>query len=116
MEGDVTMRNLKDDIYGVIDIGTVLIVGIAFAGLMMIAYLVWVLRDQFMPPVYPGSTGYPGSTPALNSSWNETYANLNRSMDNVTGGFDDAINLILVAVTIAILAIAIGALLMLRGR
>jgi hypothetical protein len=37
-------------------------------------------------------------------------------MTNITTGFDNAIALILVAITIFILAIAISALLMLRGR
>jgi len=110
------MRSLRDSIDGVVDLGIILMVGIVFAGLMVVAYLIWTLRDMFGVPVYPGSLGYPLSTPAKNLSWNATYGNINRSINNVTGGFDDAINLILVAITIFILAIAISALLMLRGR
>ena len=87
------MRSLKDNVLGMVDLGVVLMVGIAFAGLMVIAYIIWTLQDQL------GATG--------------SAAN---SIKNVTDGFDDAVNLLLVAVTIFILAIAISALLMLRGR
>ena len=87
------MRSLKDSLYGVIDLSTVLMVGIAFVGLMVVAYIIWTINDQL------GATG-----DAANS------------IANVTTGFDDAVNLLLIAVTIFILAIAISALLMLRGR
>ena len=87
------MRSLKDNIYGVIDLSIVLAIVVAFVGLMVVAYIVWTINDQL------DATGS-----ALNT------------MRNVTGGFDDAVNLILIAVTIFILAIAISALLMLRGR
>ena len=90
------MRSLKDSVHGVIDLGVVLMVGIAFAGLMVIAYIIWTVQDML-------STG-------------TTSAFANRSIKNVTDGFDDAVNLLLVAITIFILAIAISALLMLRGR
>ena len=87
------MRSLSKDGRGVVDLGVVLMIGVVFAALMVIAYIIWTLDDQL------GATG-----DAANS------------IANVTGGFDDAVNLILVAITIFILAIAIGALLMLRGR
>ena len=87
------IRSLLDDSKAVIDLGVVLIIGVAFAALMVVSYIIWTLDDQL------GATGQ-----------------AQRSIDNVTAGFDDAINLILVAVTIFILAIAISALLMLRGR
>jgi len=87
------MRSLKDNLLGMVDLGVVLMVGIAFAGLMVIAYIIWTLQDQL------DATGSAA-----------------RSIENVTDGFDDAVNLLLVAVTIFILAIAISALLMLRGR
>ena len=90
------MRSLKDNLLGMVDLGVVLMVGIAFAGLMVIAYIIWTVQDML-------STG-------------TTSAFANRSIKNVTDGFDDAVNLLLVAVTIFILAIAISALLMLRGR
>ena len=87
------MRSLMDNAKGVVDLGVVLMIGIVFAGLMVIAYIIWTLQSQL------GATG-----------------NAGRSIANITGGFDNAVNLILVAITIFILAIAIAALLMLRGR
>ena len=87
------MRSLLKNTNGVVDLGVVLMIGIAFAALMVIAYIIWTLKDQL------AATG----DAAL-------------SIANVTGGFDDAVNLLLVAITIFILAIAISALLMLRGR
>ena len=60
---------------------------------MVVAYIIWTLNDQL------GATG-----DAANS------------IANITAGFDNAVNLLLVAITIFILAIAIAALLMLRGR
>ena len=68
-------------------------VGIAFAGLMVIAFILYEVKDSL------SATG-----DALNT------------VTNVTKGFDDAVALILIAITIFILAIAISALLMLRGR
>ena len=90
------MRSLKDNAYGVIDLGVVLMIGIAFAALMVIAYIIWTVKDQLVTT--------------------STSAETNASIANITGGFDDAVNLMLIAITIFILAIAISALLMLRGR
>ena len=87
------MKSLLKDTKAVVDLGVVLMIGIAFAALMVGAYIIWTLQDQL------GATG-----DAANS------------IANVTTGFDDAVNLLLVAITIFILAIAISALLMLRGR
>ena len=87
------IRSLLKDTKGVVDLGVVLMIGIAFAALMVIAYIIFTLQDQL------GATGEAG-----------------RSIQNITAGFDDAVNLLLVAITIFILAIAISALLMLRGR
>jgi len=68
---------------------------------MVIAYLIWTLNKSFF-----ATLGNPAASnaPAM------------RTLNNTTGGFDDAVNLLLVAITIFILAIAISALLMLRGR
>ena len=87
------MRSLKDNLHGVIDLGVVLMIGIAFVGLMVVAYIVWTIVDQL------GATGQAAT-----------------SIANITTGFDNAVNLLLIAITIFILAIAISALLMLRGR
>ena len=97
------MRSLLKDARGVVDLGVVLMVGIAFAALMVIAYIIWTVNDQLLPEAPSNTT---------TSVYNQTYY----SVGNVTSGFDDAVNLLLVAITIFILAIAIGALLMLRGR
>jgi len=63
---------------------------------MVIAYIIWTVKDQLITT--------------------STSADTNNSIANITGGFDNAVNLLLVAITIFILAIAISALLMLRGR
>ena len=104
------MRSIMEDTKAAVDLGVVLMIGIAFAALIVIAYIIWTIRDQILPYA-PGST--PASwTSAQNASYNTTW----RSVANVTTGFDNAVNLLLVAITIFILAIAIAALLMLRGR
>jgi len=90
------MRSLLRDTHGIVDLGVVLMIGIAFAALMVFAYIIFTVRDQLITTTTSGQT--------------------NRSIANITGGFDDAVNLLLVAITIFILAIAISALLMLRGR
>ena len=87
------LRSLKDDMQGMVDLGVVLMIGIAFVGLMVVAYIIWTIKDQL------GATGAAAN-----------------SIRNITQGFDDAVNLLMIAVTIFILAIAISALLMLRGR
>jgi len=89
------LRSLKDNLCGMVDLGVVLMIGIAFVGLIVVAYIVWTIEDQL--DVTAGS-------------------NAETSIQNVTTGFDDAVNLLLIAITIFILAIAISALLMLRGR
>jgi hypothetical protein len=73
------MRKLAEQTHGVIDLGVILMIGIAFAALMVVAYIIWTLNDQL------AATG-----DAANS------------IANVTGGFDDAVNLLLVAITIFI--------------
>jgi len=90
------MRSLIKSNKGVVDLGVILMIGIAFAALMVVAYIIFTVRDQLITTT--------------------TSANTNSSILNITTGFDDAVNLLLVAITIFILAIAIGALLMLRGR
>ena len=92
----IMMRSFLKNNLGVIDLGVVLMIGIAFAALMVISYIIWTVKDQLITTTTSAAT--------------------NASIDNITGGFDDAVNLLLVAITIFILAIAISALLMLRGR
>jgi uncharacterized membrane protein len=93
------MRKLYKSDHAVVDLGVVLMIGIAFAAMMVMAFIIFKVKDQL-------------SFGNSNSAANYSYANLSK---NITGGFDNAINLILVAITIFILAIAISALLMLRG-
>ena len=105
------MRGLRESTHGIVDLGVVLMIGIAFAGLMVISYLIWVLQDSF------GLVAKP--TAASSAAYNATYYAQNStraSFGNITDGFNDAIALILVAITVFILAIAISALLLLRGR
>lgn len=104
------MRSLLENIYGVIDLSVVLMIGIAFVALMIVAYIIWELKDQLLP--YSR-----GATPTdWTAAQNTTYNISHRSVSNITSGFDNAVNLLLIAITIFILAIAISALLMLRGR
>ena len=106
------MRSLKDSVYGTVDLGVVLMLGIAFAGLMVLAYIILVIQDQLL-------LGTPSGNESTNpTGWTNYWAeNTSRgSIGNITTGFDNAVNLLLVAITIFILAIAISALLMLRGR
>jgi len=90
------MRSLKESIYGVVDLSLILMIVLAFAALMVIAYIIWEIQAQLVTT--------------------DTSARVNTSIENITTGFDSAVNLLLVAITIFILAIAISALLMLRGR
>ena len=87
------LRKLSENIRAMVDLSVVLVIGIAFAGLMVIAYVIWTLNDQLNP------TG-----------------NAANSIQNITQGFDNAVNFLLIAITIFILAIAIAALLMIRAR
>jgi len=76
--------------------------GIAFAAMMVIGIVIWKVNEQLTFP--------------YDSLGTSTYMIYKNTSGNITAGFDNAINLILVAITIFILAVAIGALLMLRGR
>jgi len=77
-------------------------IGIAFVGMALTAFIVWTLKEQL----------WHTPTAADSAAYNSSYA----QAGNITVGFDNAINLLLIAVTIFILAIAISALLLLRGR
>lgn len=89
------------------DTTTIVMIGIVFASLMVFAYIIWHIRDTLM-------TG--GARPAYINANNLTNRQFNNSIANVTSGFDSGVNLLIIAITIFILALAIGALLMLRGR
>jgi len=107
------LRGIKDSKDGMVDLGVVLMIGIAFAALMVIAYIIFTVRDQLLPQgAYQNNSYFQNLTLSEGVDYNVTW----NSIRNVTVGFDAAISLMLVAITIFILAIAIGALLMLRGR
>jgi len=90
------LRSLKDSTQAVIDLTVVLMIGIAFAGLMVVAYIIWTVNDTL--------------------TTTSSSAAQNASLLVITDGFDDAVGLLIVAITIFILAIAISALMMLRAR
>jgi len=100
-------RSLKDSTQAVVDLAVVLMIGIAFAGLMVVAYIIWTVNDTLTPAA---------PTAASTAAYNTTYNNTVASLSAITTGFDDAVGLLVVAITIFILAIAISALLMLRAK
>jgi len=97
------LRKLKEATQAVVDISVVLMIGIAFAALMVGAYIIFTIFNQLNPESTATSR-----TALQNSTWNTS--------TTITSGFSDTVSLILVAITIFILAIAISALLLLRGR
>jgi len=87
------LNKLRQDIHGVVDLGIVLMIVMVFAALLVIGYIMYQLTVSLNP------TGAAAAT-----------------MKNISTGYDNAVKLILVAITIFILALAISALLILRGR
>jgi cell division protein FtsX len=92
------MPKLRENTHAVVDLGVILMIGIAFAALMVVGFIIFKIKDQLVF--------------ATNSAANYSYNNVS---NNITNGFANAANLILIAITIFILAVAISALLMLRG-
>ena len=100
---------LKQDLHGMVDLGIVITIGIVFAGMTVGAYILWTIYTQLLPSNPTGGTApYTTTGKAARMFRNQS--------NNITIGFDNAIALILVAITIFILALALSALLMLRGR
>ena len=91
-----SFEELKDDVRGFVDVGVGISIGILFAGLMVIAYIIWTLRGQLITTSSP--------------------TQLNNSIGNITSGFDNMIMLLLIVVTIWLLALAIMALLIIKKR
>jgi len=87
------MRSLKDNLHGIIDLDVILMIVTAFCGLIVISYIIYQIQLSLNP------TGAAALT-----------------IGNITKGYDNAIALIMVAITIFILALAISALLLLSGR
>jgi len=71
----------------------ILTIGLVFAGLMILAYVIFTIEDSL------GATG-----DAANS------------IANITGGFDDAVNLLIIAITIFIMALMIAALYLIKQK
>ena len=42
------LRKLSDNVRAAVDLTIILIIGIAFAGLMVMAYIIWELEDQLI--------------------------------------------------------------------
>jgi len=103
------LRKLNDDTHAVIDVMVAISIGIVFAALMVVAYIIWTLRTQ-MAAHYPAAAGVAGGTAAYNS----TRTSVLNSLGNITTGFDQTIKIIIVAILVAVLAIALSYLMMLR--
>ena len=100
-------QKIREDIQGMVDLGIVITIGIVFAGMTVGAYILWTIYTQLLPSA-ASSTGWSSTAIAVKMFRNQS--------KNITTGFDNAIALILVSITIFILALALSALLMLRGR
>ena len=88
------LRSLKESVHGVVDITVAITVGIVFAALMVIAYIIWTLRGQLITNTSPAA--------------------MNNSIRNITTGFDQTVKIIIIAILVAVLAIALSYLMMLR--
>jgi len=95
-KGRRSLIDFKKDCHAFVDVGVGIGIGILFAGLMVIAYIIWTLRDQLI---------------TTSSS-----AQMNRSINNITTGFDNTVLLLLVVVVIWLLALAIMALLVIKKK
>jgi len=89
-------EQLKDDTRGFVDVGVAISLGILFAGLMIIAYIIWTLQAQLITT---------SSSTAMNSS-----------IETITDGFDNMVTLLLIVVVVWLLALAIMALLVIKKR
>jgi len=105
-------KSFKEDTRAMVDLGVILMIGIAFAALVVVAFIIWTIRGQLLTHGghAPGSSEWPWSTTsdAVNASMNTTYwaQNASRSsIANVTGGFDNAVNLLLVAIFQRVIAL-----------
>ena len=81
---------------GFVDVGVAISLGILFAGLMIIAYIIWTLQAQLITT--------------------DSSAAMNSSILTITEGFDDMITLLLIVVVVWLLALAIMALLVIKKR
>ena len=84
------LHSLKKNVKAFVNLEAILSIGLIFAGLMILAYVIFTIQDSLITPT--------------------TSATVNASLANITGGFDDAVNLLIIAVTIMILALMIACL------
>jgi hypothetical protein len=73
-------RKFKENIYAVVDLNIVIMIGIVFAALMVIAYINFTLEGSLIPD-------YPNGSDAANAAWNTTYADMANSTGNITTGY-----------------------------
>jgi hypothetical protein len=90
-----------------IDVSIAITVGVVFAALMVISYIIWTLYKTIVPAKLAGA----GSG---NAAYNTTRNLTMNSLNNITGGFDQVIKIIIIAVLVAVLAIALSYLMMLK--
>ena len=81
------MRSLKENAHAMVDLSVVLMIGIAFVAMMVVAYILFNLQTQLFAAA-PSAT----TSAIYNASYKQSH--------NITDGFDDAVALILVAITI----------------
>jgi len=90
------MRSLRDNLRAVANLEMILTIGLVFAGLIILAYVIFTIEDSLVTPA--------------------TSATVNSSLANITGGFDTAVNLLIIAITIFILALMIAALYLIKQK
>jgi len=87
-------EKLKNHNEAMVDLGVVLMIGIAFVGLVVVSYIIFKVRDSLFTT--STTTGI-------------------ATAKNITSNWDSQVSLIMVAITIFILSLAIASLLYLRG-
>jgi len=87
-------EKLKNHNEAMVDLGVVLMIGIAFVGLVVVSYIIFKVRDSLFTTAT--TTGI-------------------ATAKNITSNWDSQVSLIMVAITIFILSLAIASLLYLRG-
>lgn len=107
------LKSLRQSVDAIVDIGTVLVIASIFIAMMLIAYVVFTLKSMLLPTYPAAATSDAGN--ATNAAWNTTWRETSQSMGNITSGFDQSINFLVIAIIIFIVAIAIGALLFIRS-
>lgn len=102
------LRSLTDNTHAVIDITIAITVGCLFAALMVLAYIIWTIRNRLVPAAPVAGAG------VTTAAYNTTYWSILHTTSNITGGFDQTIKIIIIAVLVAVLAIALSYLMMLK--